>query len=174
MGACIAKLKDFDDPLSARTYTDVEPYTLSNRKIQKRSSQSLRRVHFAENDKLEQIFFITPRNSMSYNKLGKIWNVLDKDQDGILNFDELFLFASTVFLDVLESDVRDMLKKKDSEEDAEGLNFTEWFRILKNTEADIKMLVDDLYRVFCLGVKITSPNDVEEPKSKKHQGRASR
>jgi len=180
MGACTSKMKDVDDPSSSQddqtpvgspdTTTDVEkPYTHSSRKIQKRPSQILRRVHFAENDDgeiLEQIRYITPRNSMSYDKLGKIWEVLDKDEDGLLNFNELFHFASTVFLDVLESDVRDMLRKEDSEDELEGLDFTEWLHIVKNTDADIEVLVDDLYRVFCLGVEITDPDDVEEPKPK--------
>jgi len=167
MGACTARAKDFDDQSSYENSSSQSieiPYVHSNRKIQKRPSHSLRRVHFAENDKgeiLEQIHFITPRKSVSYNKLAKIWKVLDKDKDGILNLKELCYFTSTVFLDVLESDVRDMLKKGDSDEMAEGVTYREWLRILKNTDAEIKVLVDDLYRVFCLGVEITDPNDSE-------------
>jgi len=180
MGACVTKMKDGDDASSSQEVPKLnvsddsnnpeviienneKPYTHSGRKIRKRSSQSLKHVHFAENDDgeiLEQIRYITPRNSMSLDKLGKIWKVLDKDEDGFLNFDELFYFASTVFLDVEESDVKDMLRDETGAE-AEGLNFTEWLHIVKNTEADIEVLVDDLYRVFCLGVEITDPDDVE-------------
>jgi len=178
MGACTTKMKDVDDHTSSQedqkpvgspdTTSDVEkPYTHSSRKIEKRPSQVLRRVHFAENEDgeiLEQIRYITPRNSISHDKLGKIWEVLDKDEDGLLNFSELFNFASTVFLDVLESDVHVMLRPEGSEVEAEGLNFTEWLHIVKNTDTDTEVLVDDLYRVFCLGVEITDPDDVQEPK----------
>jgi len=174
----MTKMKDVEDASSSQEIPKLnvsddfnnpeviieKPYTHSSRKIRKRSSQSLKHVHFAENDDgeiLEQIRYITPRNSMSLDKLGKIWKVLDKDEDGLLNFDELFHFASTVFLDVEENDVKDMLRNEDTGEEAEGLNFTEWLHIVKNTDADIEVLVDDLYRVFCLGVEITDPDDVE-------------
>jgi hypothetical protein len=189
MGGCVGvvtTLKDVDEPSSSPDPETVvetmvsdeinkpEPgvaieksYPHSNRKIQKRSSQNfrIRHVHFAENDDgeiLEQIRYITPRNSMSLDKLDKIWKVLDKDEDGLLNFNELFYFASTVFLDVEERDVREMLRNVETEEEAEGLNFTDWLHIVKNTDADIEVLVDDLYRVFCLGVEIADPDEEEQ------------
>merc|ERR1719233_1334143 len=71
----------------------------SSRRIKKRPSQRLKQVHFATDDDgeiIEHVRYITPRNSMSMDKLERIWNILDKDEDNLLNFEELFHFASTV------------------------------------------------------------------------------
>merc|ERR1712045_695695 len=134
-----------------------------SRRIQKRRSQTLpKRVHFADDDgtsALVEIRYITPRNSMSMDKVDGIWAVLDQDKDGLLNFKELSYFAKTVFLDVQDSDVRDMLIKEDTGEMSEGLNFSEWCKVVRNTDADVERLVDDLYRVFVLGEEITDPDD---------------
>jgi len=142
--------------------------SIGRAKIQKRPSQTLpKRVHFADDEghPLESFRYITPRNSMSMDRIDAIWAVLDVDKDGLLNFKELSYFAKTVFLDVQDSDVQDMLRKEDSQELSAGLNFTEWRKLVRNTDADVERLVDDLYRVFVLGEEITDPemaDDYEE------------
>lgn len=76
--------------------------------------------------------------------LREIWKQLDLDKDKHLNMSELRRFADEVWEN---EDVGKMMRSYASHPN-KGLSFGEWAAVLKEEDADMTELIEDLYEIF--------------------------
>jgi len=85
-----------------------------------------------------------PETFIMIISLREIWKQLDLDKDKHLNMSELRRFADEVWEN---EDVGKMMRSYASHPD-KGLSFGEWCAVLKEEDADMTELIEDLYEIF--------------------------
>jgi len=87
-----------------------------------------------------------------------IWDILDEDEDGYLNLEELSYFANKVWED---EDIQEMFRFY-SKNPEKGLDFDDWCNLLKSEDPDLSQLVDDLYLLFVDGSSESEEDEDEK------------